>query len=156
MAETGRADVSISDLIVRPHHTAFSCEDWDLSMAFFVDVLGFRILGQMDDRSEPELATVVGMPGAKCRWAMLELGGHHIELFKWLTPTGKPHGNHQADIGYTHICLQVSDVWEVHKRLTAAGWQPLSEPQPLRGGAALPMYVAGPEGCIIEFVEYTG
>ena len=157
MAQAGRTDVTVSDLIVRPHHTAFSCEDWDLSMGFFVDVLGYRILGQMDERGEPELAAVVGMPGAKCRWAMLELGGHHIELFKWLTPTtGKPHGNHQSDIGYTHICLQVSDVWEVHKRLTAAGWQPLSEPQPLRGGAALPMYVAGPEGCIVEFVEYTG
>ena len=77
---------SIADFVVRAHHTAFSCTDYDAAKRFFVDLLGFKVVGEMEDRSGDGLDVVVGMPGARCRWAMLELGGYHIELFKWLTP----------------------------------------------------------------------
>lgn len=77
---------SIADLVVRAHHTAFSCRDFDAAKRFFVDILGFTVVGEMRDRSGDGLDVVVGMPGARCSWAMLELGGYHIELFKWLTP----------------------------------------------------------------------
>ena len=145
---------TVKDLVTRPHHTAFSCRDFDAAKKFFVDVLGFAVKGEIADRGEPELATVVGMAGARCRWAMLELGGWHIELFQWLEPVGRPVGMRQCDLGFTHICFQVSDVREVERRLRAGGFEPLSPPLPLRGGRALPMYVRGPEGAIIEFVEY--
>ena len=38
--------------------------------------------------------------------------------------------------------------------MVAAGYQPLSEVLPLRGGRAKPFYCKGPEGMIVEFVEY--
>ena len=66
---------SVRELIERPHHTAVSCRDWDVTRAFFVDLLGFKVVGEMENRSEPELSTVTGLPGATCRWAMLALGG---------------------------------------------------------------------------------
>ena len=108
----------------------------------------------MEKRDEPELATVTGLPGAACRWAMLELPGYHIELFKWLTPEGKPVPIRQCDHGLTHICFQVKDAAEARRRMIAAGYQPLSEVQSLRGGRAKPFYCRGPEGLIVEFVEY--
>jgi glyoxylase I family protein len=145
---------SVEDFIVRPHHTAFSCGDWDKTKAFFVDLLGFQVIGEMEKRDEALLSTVTGMPGAACRWAMLELGGYHIELFKWLSPEGKPIPIRQCDIGLTHICFQVKDAEEVRRRMLAAGYQPLSEVQSLRGGRAKPVYCKGPEGVIVEFVEY--
>jgi catechol 2,3-dioxygenase-like lactoylglutathione lyase family enzyme len=115
---------SIQDLIVRQHHTAVSCADWDTVKSFFVDLLGFKVLGEMENRNEPELATVTGLPGAACRWAMLELSGYHIELFKWLTPEGKPVPIRQCDHGLTHICFQVKDAAEARRhdrrRLSAA------------------------------------
>ena len=94
------------------------------------------------------------MPGAACRWAMLELGGYHIELFKWLTPEGKPIPIRQCDHGLTHICFQVKDASEAHRRMIAAGFEPLSDVLSLRGGRAKPFYCRGPEGMIVEFVEY--
>ena len=118
---------SIRELIERPHHTAVSCRDWDKMRAFFVDLLGFKVVGEMDNRDEPELSIVTGLPGATCRWAMLALGGYHIELFKWLTPEGKPVPIRQCDHGLTHICLQVKDAEETRRRMVAAGYQPLSE-----------------------------
>lgn len=144
---------SVADLIVTPHHTALSVKDYDGAKAFFVDMLGFRVENEIKDRGEPALGVTVGMPGARCDWAMLERQGHRIELFKWLVPEGKAHGRHQADIGYTHICMQVSDVMEAWRRLTAAGWKSVSEPQSLRGGVSRPVYIIGPEGCIVEFLE---
>jgi catechol 2,3-dioxygenase-like lactoylglutathione lyase family enzyme len=146
---------SIADFVVRAHHTAFSCADYDAAKRFFVDLLGFKVVGEMEDRSGDGLDVVVGMPGARCRWAMLELGGYHIELFKWLTPAdGRAVDIRQNDVGYTHICMQVRDIDEVHRRLTAAGYQPLSRPGNMRGGRAKPFYCRGPEGCIVEFCEY--
>ena len=144
----------VTDYIVRQHHTAFSCKDWDKTKSFFVDLLGFKVLGEMEKRDEAVLATVTGLPGAACRWAMLELGGYHIELFKWLTPEGKPIPIRQCDIGLTHICFQVNDAREVRRRMIAAGYEPLSEVQSMRGGRAVAVYCKGPEGVIVEFVEY--
>ena len=145
---------SVHDLIVRQHHTAVSCADWDKVKSFFVDLLGFKVLGEMEKRDEAQLATVTGLPGAACRWAMLELHGYHIELFKWLTPEGKPIPIRQCDHGLTHICFQVKDAEETRRRMVAAGYQPLSEVLALRGGRAKPFYCKGPEGLIVEFVEY--
>ena len=146
---------SIADLVVRAHHTAFSCSDYPAARRFFVDILGFKVVGEMLDRSGDGLDVVVGMPGARCNWAMLEMGGYHIELFKWLTPAdGKAVAVRQNDVGYTHICMQVRDIDEVHRRLTAAGYLPLSKPGNMRGGRAKPFYARGPEGCIVEFCEY--
>jgi catechol 2,3-dioxygenase-like lactoylglutathione lyase family enzyme len=145
---------SIRGEIVRPHHTAVSCRDWDTTRAFFVDLLGFSVVGEMERRDEPALATVTGLPGAACRWAMLELGGYHIELFKWLTPEGRPVPIRQCDLGLTHICFQVKDAEAVHGRMQAAGYTPISAVQSLRGGRAKPFYCRGPEGIVVEFVEY--
>ena len=156
MTTTGRTDVSIADLIVRPHHTAFSCRDYETSRDFFVNVLGFKIEGEMRDRGEANLGTTVGMPGARCDWAMLERQGYRIELFKWLHVDGKPHSTDQSAIGWTHICVQVSDVAEAYRRVTEAGWSAVSEPQSLRGGVSRPVYIRGPEGCIVEFIELKG
>jgi glyoxylase I family protein len=145
---------SVRELIERPHHTAVSCRDWDKMYAFFVDLLGFKVVGEMDTRDEPELSTVTGLPGATCRWAMLALGGYHIELFKWLTPVGRPVPIRQCDHGLTHICFQVKDAEEAHRRMVAAGYEPLSQVLSMRGGRAKPFYCKGPEGLIVEFVEY--
>ena len=145
---------SVRELIERPHHTAVSCRDWDKTRAFFVDLLGFKVVGEMENRNEPELSTVTGLPDAACRWAMLALGGYHIELFKWLNPEGKPVPIRQCDHGITHICFQVKDAEETRRRMVAAGYQPLSEVLSLRGGRAKPFYCKGPEGMIVEFIEY--
>lgn len=146
---------SIADLVVRTHHTAFSCRDYAAARHFFVDILGFKVVGEMEDRSGDGLDVVTGLAGARCKWAMLELAGYHIELFQWLTPgDGREMAMRQNDIGYTHICMQVRDIDEVHRRLTAAGYPPLSKPGNMRGGRAKPFYAKGPEGCILEFCEY--
>jgi len=142
------------DLIIRQHHVAVSCSDWDEMRSFFVDLLGFKVLREMERRDEAELAVVTGLAGAACRWAMMELGEFRIELFKWLEPEGQAVPIRQCDFGFTHLCFQVGDAAEMHRRMIAAGYEPVSEIQSLRGGLVRPFYCRGPEGIMIEFAEY--
>lgn len=52
------------------------------------------------------------------------------------------------------MAFQMSDVDEVFRRLKLLGYEALSDPLELRGGATKPIYVKGPGGIIIEFMEF--
>ncbi len=145
------AENSVSDLIERSHHTAFSVSDFDAAKRFYVDLLGFRVDGEMDRRTD--VAPVVGLPGAAIRWAMLERDGYRIELFRYYEPAGDMRPQRQCDGGYTHVAFEVRDVDEVYRRLRAAGYDAVSAPTELRDGATKAFYLRGPEGHVIEFIE---
>lgn len=144
----------LEGLMIRPHHTAVSVADFEAARAFFTDVIGMRLEGEMDRRGERELGVVVGLPGAVIRWAMLELAGYRIELFKYYEPEGKRIGIRQCDRGLTHIAFEVNDSDAAYERIRAAGYDAVSAPQNLRGGATRPFYAIGPEGIAVEFIQF--
>lgn len=146
--------MSLSDLIIAPHHTALSVEDFEAARDFFVSVLGFDLEGEMDRRTD--IAPVVALPDACVRWAMLNRDGYRLELFKYYSPTGERHGRRQSDRGFTHIALEVSDVDEAYRRVSALGLRTTSTPKVLRGGATKVIYVLGPEDNVIELIELPG
>lgn len=148
-----KQSVTVADLVVRPHHTAVCVQDFGAARDFFVEVLGMTLEGELDHRHEENLDTVVGLPGADIHWGLLEQGGYRIELFHYYTPEGRPTPIRQCDHGITHLCWQVNDVDEAYRRVREAGYETVSEPLDLRGGAARPVYVKGPEGIVVEFVE---
>ena len=143
----------LDGLVLRAHHTAVCVEDFEKARAFFTDVIGMRVEGEMDHRSEPALGVVVGLPGAVIRWSMLEFFGYRIELFKYYNPEGKTIAIRQCDRGLTHIAFHVNNTDEVCRRIRQAGYTTFSDPQDLRGGITRPMYVYGPEGIAVEFLE---
>lgn len=147
------AGASVHDLIIRPHHTALSVEDFEAARIFFTDVIGMRLEREIDYRDESDLGVVVGLPGAVIRWAFLEMGGYRIELFKYYSPAGTRHPMRQCDIGLTHICFQVRDANETYRRLVAAGHKTISAPRELRGGQSVPFYLIGPDEIVVEFLE---
>lgn len=146
--------MSISDLIEGVHHTAICVQDFDRMRDFLVDFLGFAIDGEMPDRSEPELATVVGLRGARIRWGLYRCGTHRVELFQYFEPRGKSDPPAQCDTAFTHLAFEVSDVHAAHDRSVAAGHTPLSTPQSMRGGVSQVFYLEGPEGLVVEFMEF--
>jgi catechol 2,3-dioxygenase-like lactoylglutathione lyase family enzyme len=147
------AERPLSALVKRPHHTAISCQDWDRTKSFFVDLLGFHVVGEIERRDEANLRIVSGVPGGVCRFAMLECAGYHIELLKWLEPVGRRVDVRQFDVGIVHLCLEVSDAIAASLLLHEAGYETVSEVQSLRGGRAKAFYCKGPEGVMIEFLE---
>lgn len=143
----------LDGLVLRAHHTAVCVENFDNAREFFTEIIGMQIEAEMDQRSEPALGVVVGLPGAVIRWAMLEFFGYRIELFKYYQPEGKTIAIRQCDRGITHIAFQVNDTDEVCRRIRAAGYTTFSDPQDLRNGITRPVYVYGPEGIAVEFLE---
>src|SRR5579872_3035017 len=135
----------LSPLIVRAHHTAVSVRNFDAAMTFFTDIVGMHIEGDMDRRREDNLGPVTGVIDPTIHWAMLELGGFRIELFRYYQPEGKRHDINQNDIGLTHLCFQVTNADETYERVTKAGYRTLSKPLELRSGASKTFYCEGPE-----------
>ena len=153
---TDQTSALLDGLVLRPHHTAVSVEDFDAALAFFRDVVGMRVEKHAERRSEEALGVIVGLPGAVIRWAMLECKDYRIELFKYLEPQGRKIEFRQCDHTITHVAFQVSDTDEVCRRIRAAGYRTYSDPQNLRGGITRPMYVEGPEGLVVEFLQIRG
>ena len=144
---------SLAGLIVRPHHCGICVEDFDAALAFFSDIVGMQVEGEADHRDEQGLGIVVGLPGAVIRWALLELNGFRVELFRYYNKEGRTINIRQSDRGITHLGFEVNDTDEVCRRIRAAGYDTFSEPQDLRGGVTRPVYVHGPEGVVVEFLE---
>jgi catechol 2,3-dioxygenase-like lactoylglutathione lyase family enzyme len=98
---------SISDFVVRAHHTAFSCADYDAAKRFFVDLLGFKVVGEMEDRSGDGLDVVVGMPvraaAGRC-WSSAAI----TSAVQMAHPCGRPAGRHPAERHRLHPHLHAS------------------------------------------------
>ncbi len=62
----------------------------------------------------------------------------------------------QSDRGFTHIALEVSDVDEAYRRVTALGLRTTCRPKVLRGGATKVIYLLGPEDNVVELIELPG
>lgn len=146
--------MTVSDLVENIHHTAVCVKDFDAMRRFLVEFLGFETEGEIASRSETELATVVGLPGTRLRWGLYRCGAHRIELFQYFEPVGKSDPPAQCDTGFTHLAFEVSDVRAAHDRSIAAGYRPFSEPQSMRGGVSHVFYLEGPEGLVVEFMQF--
>lgn len=144
---------TLKELVLRPHHTAISCTDFDRAKSFFVDLLGFSVSGEIDRREEENLGIVSGVHGGVCRFAMLERAGYYIELLKWISPMGKSVKVRQHDVGIVHLAIEVADAMAVRKLLLAEGYDTISDVQVLRGGRAHVFYCIGPDEIIVEFLQ---
>lgn len=146
--------MKLQDSLLQTHHTAICVNDFERAKNFYVEFLGFDIEGEMDNRGEPTLGEVVGLPGAVIRWAMLRHGSHRMELFKYYVPQGDRTARRQCDFGYNHFAFQVADVDSVYMQAVQAGYQCVSEPKVMRNGYTKVFYLSEPEGAITEFLQF--
>jgi len=136
------------------HHTAISVSDLDRAVKFYRDVLGFQVrTGDHWEVGTPEADTVVGLQNSAARFLMLWAGNTHIELFEYSSPTPTPRrpDTRVCDHGYTHICLDVSDIDAEYKRLAQIGMTFNGSPQSIMGVRT--MYGRDPDHNVIEFQE---
>jgi catechol 2,3-dioxygenase-like lactoylglutathione lyase family enzyme len=133
------------------HHTGLVVSDLDRSLGFYRDLLGIPVRELVEDVS-PEVVSAAGWKDQRARIADLDLGeGRVLELIERTGGTG-------AASGSIHIALEVDDVREAWRRVTAAGYATRSEPVTLHdagpywSGATI-VYVSDPDGTAIELVE---
>ncbi len=133
-------------------HVALSVRDMEESLAFYRDLLGFKVVWDMDRRKD--ISKVVGLETAEARVAMLEGPGGRLELFQYYDPEGVSLAERmrQCDVGITHFALEVERLDEMYEHLRGKGVKFYGEPVILRGVVKV-VYMKDPNGITIELIE---
>lgn len=125
------------------HHVALRTRQWDDSLQFYCDVLGFT-------------EKIAWIQPSGFRAVMLDTGaGHYLEVFEDPAFTPNPDG------ALIHLALRTEDTDAATARVRAAGMRVTVEPkhvtiQSTNGVGPIPVrlaFFAGPNGEIWEFFQ---
>ena len=132
-------------------HVGLSVSNLERSIAFYRDVLGFRVERILEPAPELPLGQVVAMPGCRARIAHLESDKGMLELFEYVVPRGReiPRDRRQADLGFIHVGFSSEDARAEYRYLEEKGVRFLSEPVEFRPGVWI-FYFYGPDGEVCE------
>lgn len=136
------------------HHVAVHVRDLDRMMKFYAEAFGFEVVGEPFAWSESEfIDRIVDVPNSAARGAMLRAGTCFMELFEYSAPppsVSKPLQPY--DKGYTHFCVDVTDIEREFERLKGLGMS-FSQPGPIDMGHVKSIYGRDPEGNLIEIQQ---
>ena len=114
-------------------HVSVTVADLDRSLSFYRDLLGLRVR-EAGEEEGGQMATIVGFPGVRFRYADVELGGGQIlELLQYLEPAGTPIAQRTCDPGSGHIAFVVADIDQTYAELVDAGVTVRSAPVTIEG-----------------------
>lgn len=141
------------------HHVALATSDIERLSNFYQDAFGFEVVYEGGwPRGSTMIDTIVGLRDSSARQVMMKAGNAHIEIFEYQTPAGQPVNPDRppSDHGYTHFCVDVTDIDAEYERLKGLGMTfncPPPSREDLGGGAIRATYGRDPEGNIIEIQE---
>ncbi|WP_235941533.1 VOC family protein [Paenibacillus puerhi] len=121
------------------HHVAIRVYDFEATVSFYTEVLGFTIRHQWGE--------------ADGRGIMLDTGdGNYLEVFAGGKEGPKPEG------AFLHLALRTEDVDGVTERARAAGAEVTVEPKniDINGIPVRLSFFKGPDGELIELFQSTG
>lgn len=132
------------------HHVGVHVHDLDRMMAFYRDAFGFELVGEAFEwRDEPVLDRLVDVPGSAARGAMLRAGSCYLEMFEFKAPAGTTEPRNPQDKGYTHFCVDATDIEAEVERLKTLGMT-FGAGAPIDMGHVKSVYGRDPEGNVIE------
>lgn len=128
--------------------------DLDRMMKFYKDAFGFELVGEEFGWRDSEfIDRIVDVPGSAARGAMLRAGTCYMELFQYSAPAPTVTSPlHPYDKGYTHFCVDVTDIEQEFERLKALGMT-FGQPAPIDVGHVKSIYGRDPEGNLIEIQQ---
>jgi len=144
--------------LLRLTHIGLCVSDWERSLQFYRDVLGFRYLSELQLAGEPS-GTLLQLPDVELRAIYLERDGTRIELLHYPVPghqgDGAPRPMNQ--LGLTHLSLRVDDLVGLLASLRAAGVRILDRTRiDIPAFEAGAVFVTDPDGTLIELVQAPG
>jgi glyoxylase I family protein len=137
------------------HHVSVHVRDLDRMIAFYRDAFGFEVVGEPFawEQGQDKLDTILDVPGSAARGAMLRAGTCYIELFQFSAPA--PQSDRPLrpfDKGYTHFCVDVTEIEQEIPRLKALGMS-FGDREPVDMGHVKTLYGRDPEGNVIEIQQ---
>jgi len=139
------------------HHVGITVRDLEESLAWYERVFGVE-REFIAEGSGPELSTAVGVPAASLRFAFLRFGSCVVELLCYDNEREETFDRSNADVGSTHVCIDVPDLQSAYESLRAQGVEFLAPPLnihdgPLEGCAFV--YFKDPNGVTLELFQST-
>ncbi len=133
------------------HHTGINVRDMDRMLRFYTEGLGFVPVGEAFAWADsPVLDHIVDVPGSRARGIMLRAGGCYVELFQYSAPDAQSSRPLRPyDHGYTHLCIDVTDIATDMAHLTTAGMT-FNDREFVDMGHVRTLYGYDPEGNLIE------
>jgi catechol 2,3-dioxygenase-like lactoylglutathione lyase family enzyme len=136
------------------HHVAVHVRDMERMIRFYADAFGFEVVGEPFGWSDSELIDrIVDVPRSAARGAMLRAGNCYLELFQYSAPPPSSTRPLQPfDRGYTHFCVDVTDIASEYERLKGLGMT-FNQPGAIDVGHVKSVYGRDPEGNLIEIQQ---
>lgn len=135
-------------------HTGIVVTDLEESLCFFRDLLGFKIVKQMEESGD-FIDKITDLEDAKVTTVKIAADdGNLIELLYYHSHPREVNSNNEiCRIGISHIAFSVDDLDAEYERLSKAGVDFNSPPQLSPDQYAKVAFCKGPDGVIIELVE---
>lgn len=126
-------------MITAIEHIALNCRDYQTSLAFYCDILGFTCLEtvSLDDFNITYLAAPNGI---------------RLELFDYVG-NNRDIKREESDVGLRHLAFQVDDVAAEERRLRAAGVEIILPTTELPALKVRVLLLLDPNGITLEFCE---
>lgn len=141
-------------MISQIRHTGLVVADLEAALHFWCDVLGFRVVRQMEE-SGSHIDAMMGLKNVRVTTVKLAAPDERmIELLHFLSHPDRPEwGGTPHSTGFTHIAMTVENLDVACEKLGKAGVTFEAPPQLSPDGAVKVTYGRGPEGILLELVE---
>ena len=147
-------------MFLKTHHVNYVVSDLDVTIPFYRDVLGFKLVQDVMRENIPSYDAILGHPNVKLRVALFQLPNVDVflELFQCFSPelVRQPVGYHY--LGSSHIAYEVDDIDAEHQRIADLRFSFINQPiDVMRDGqfVARTAYLKDPDGIIIELFQCT-
>jgi glyoxylase I family protein len=141
-------------MITGIHHVAVHVRDLERMVRFYEEAFGFQQVGeQFSWREIPMMDQILDVADSAARGCMLRAGSCYMELFEFSAPEPiSARALRPFDKGYTHFCVDVTDIEHEYERLKTVGMT-FGHPHPLDAGHVKTIYGQDPEGNVIEIQQ---
>ena len=135
-------------------HVGIVVSNLEKALIFWRDVLGFRIIRQMEEAGQ-NIDAMMGLGGVQVTTVKLAgEDGSMVELLKFHShPDKEKWTGTPFSTGITHIALTVSDMDKAVREMKNAGVRFPADPQLSPDGKVKVIYASAHDGVLLELVE---
>jgi catechol 2,3-dioxygenase-like lactoylglutathione lyase family enzyme len=137
-------------------HGGLTVRDMDQALAFYRDLLGFKVVADAPYSGEG-ISAAVGLPNTDLRAVWVKVAERdYLELIEYKNVERREVHPRKWDLGATHICFHVDDCWAAYEDLVKKGVKFTSPPvESTEGDLAgeLYAYFEDPDGNILEIEQ---
>jgi catechol 2,3-dioxygenase-like lactoylglutathione lyase family enzyme len=134
------------------HHVGINCRDIERMTRFYREAFGFEPVDPEGFAwaDEPIMDRIVDVPGSAAKGVMLRAGTTYLELFQYSAPPPQSDTPLRPyDHGYTHFCVDVTEIEADIEHLTRCGMS-FTDRDFVDVGHVKTLYGYDPEGNVIE------